>query len=91
MYTHRKSLANLRVIFQKAEEMASELPYPISKIDSESSLQLYRKGLRLRTGEVSISYTYRTPPVPFKNQDLTMLERDGSNFGAKTTPKKMLS
>lgn len=67
MYRHRKSLANLRAIFQKAEEMASELPYLVSRSDSESSLHLYREGLQsLKSGEVDISYCYRTPPVALK-------------------------
>lgn len=84
MYTHRKSLANLRAIFQKAEEMASELPYLVSRSDSESSLHLYREGLQsLKSGEVNISYCYRTPPVALKKiQVLTMLDTAGSNFGS---------
>ena len=89
-YTHRQSLANLRTIFQKSEETASELPYLISREDSESSIHLHKEGLRLRSGEVYISYFYRTPSVPFKNQDLTMLETAGSDFGDKIIPQKML-
>lgn len=36
VYTHRKSPANLRAIFQKGEEMASEFPYLISRAGSNS-------------------------------------------------------
>lgn len=88
MYTHKKSLSNLRAIFQKAEEVASELPYPIISKDFVSPSHLYGEGLRLRSSEVNLSYCYRTPLVLFKNQDLTMLETAGSNFKAKTTLQK---
>lgn len=57
MYAHRKSLPNLRAIVQKAEEMASELPYLISRSDSESSVHPYMEGLSLKHGEVNISYS----------------------------------
>lgn len=55
MYTHRKSLENLRAIFQKAEEIVSELPYLISRSDFESSLHPYREELGIKCGEVNSS------------------------------------
>lgn len=90
VYTHRKSPANLRAIFQKGEELPSEFPHLISGTGSASPWPPGREGLRRGCGQASISCCYRTPPVPFEKQDPAVLETAGSNFGARPTSQKLL-